>query len=106
MSAILISDLPTSRTLDCQAMNTLRGGAAPWVYGWIRPYTKPQPLGFGTVVNFYQTNNTFYADQMVNQFQNVNVNNSGSNSNVNVNVNETASNFGVAVPGRSALFPS
>ena len=105
MSAILISDLPVSRSLDRQAMARLRGGAAPWVFGWIQPYARAQAGSpFAMVLNFYQTNNNFYADQMVNQFQNVNVNNSGSNSNVNVNVDGNASNTATLMPGRNGMF--
>ena len=93
MSAIAINDLPVNRTLDRHAMSTLRGGSAPWVFGVAQPYVKRQSGSpFGMVLNFYQTNNNFYADQMVNQFQNVNVNNSGSNSNVTVDVSGNASN--------------
>jgi hypothetical protein len=46
----------------------------------------------GQVVNLYETNNNFYAAQMINQFQNIDVNNTGSNSNIAVNPNERSSN--------------
>lgn len=93
MAAILITDLPVSRSLDRQAMKSIRGGSAPWVYGVARPYTR-SASALGTVVNFYQINNNFYADQMVNQFQTVDVSNTGSNSNINVNLAENGNNSG------------
>ena len=43
-------------------------------------------------MNLYETNNNFYADQMINQFQTTNVNNTGSNSNISVNPNERSLN--------------
>lgn len=93
MAAIVITDLPASRSLDRQAMKSIRGGSAPWVYGVARPYTR-SASGFGSVVNFYQINNNYYANQMVNQFQTVDVHNTGSNSNINVNLAENGTNFG------------
>lgn len=89
MSVLAINDLPACRRLDLKAMTTIRGGGAPWVYGWIRPYVG-ETAGFAPVVNFYQINN--YADQMNNQFQTVNVSNSAANSNINVAVAATAAN--------------
>jgi hypothetical protein len=44
------------------------------------------------VINFYQVNN--FADQMINQFQNVSVNNAGPNSTLSVNVDGNAKNLG------------
>lgn len=100
MAAIVISDLPASSPLDRQAMKSIRGGGAPWVYGWIRPYSRATQ-GFGGVANFYQITNNFFADQMVNQFQTVDVRNSGSNSSINVNLAEDGRNFGhLAGPGQ------
>ena len=83
MAAITINDLPANRALDRQAMSAIRGaGGAPWVFGAFRPYVDVSPSS-GSVVNFYQVNNSFYADQMINQSQIVNINNSGANSNIN-----------------------
>lgn len=83
MSAITINDLPASRELDRKAMASIRGAdGAPWVYGWISPYAPATP-SFVPVVNFYQVNNSFYAEKMINQSQTVNINNSGANSNIN-----------------------
>jgi hypothetical protein len=89
MASITIGDLPNSAPLDRQAMATIRGAGAPWVFGWIRPFVTPSPSQF-PVINFYQINN--FADQMINQFQSVSVNNSGANSTLNVSVDESSLN--------------
>lgn len=95
MAAIVIKDLSTNRVLDRKAMSAIRGAGAPWVFGWITPYTPPVPgnFGFGQVVNFYQINNSYYADQMNNQVQMVNVNNTAANSNINIAVTELGTNI-------------
>ncbi len=83
MAAITINDLPMNRDLDRQAMSAIRGaGGAPWVFGAFRPYVEATPSA-GPVVNFFQVNNSFFANQMINQSQTVNINNSGANSNIN-----------------------
>lgn len=89
MAALAIKDLRIDRVLDRKAMSSIKGGGAPWVYGWIRPFSNA-PASFGTVVNFFQINN--YAEQMTNQIQVVDVNNTGANSNINVVLDEQASN--------------
>jgi hypothetical protein len=89
MAALTIKDLRASRELDRKAMSSIQGGGAPWVFGWIRPYN-PSSGSFGTVINYYQINN--YADQMVNQFQNVEVNNSAPNSNISVGLDQNGGN--------------
>ncbi|HEY1996573.1 hypothetical protein [Paraburkholderia sp.] len=92
MSSITVRDLAHSVALDRKAMTAIRGGdGAAWVFGWIQPYV-PSSSGFGPVVNLYQTNNTFYAGQMINQFQAVDVNNTGANSNINVTPNAVSKN--------------
>lgn len=91
MAAITINDLHTYRTLDRKAMSAVRGAGAPWVFGWITPYVPASPAA-GSAINFYQINNTYYADQIINQVQVVNVSNSAANSNVNVAVNEQSAN--------------
>jgi hypothetical protein len=91
MAAITINDLPTNRGLDRKEMSFVRGGGAPWVYGWIRPFVATTP-SFGPVVNFFQITNNYTADQMINQFQVVDINNTGANSNITVNLAETSSN--------------
>jgi hypothetical protein len=69
MSAIVVEDLPRDITLDHQAMAAVEGGGgAPWIYGWITPYAPSEP-SVGPVVNLYEVNNNFYAQQMINQFQ-------------------------------------
>ena len=88
MAAVTIKDLCASRELDRQAMAGIKGGN--WMFGWIRIPPKHGAGSFGSVVNFYQINN--YADQMVNQYQNVEVNNSGANSNINVDLDQDGSN--------------
>lgn len=89
MAAITIKDLPTSRQLDSQAMSSITGGGAPWLYGWVRAYSD-QPASFGTVVNFYQINN--YAEQMINQIQVVDINNAAANANINVALDANSNN--------------
>jgi hypothetical protein len=89
MAVITIHDLPANRELDRDAMSSIRGGGAPWVYGWIRPYS-PTTANASPVVNFYQVNN--YADQMINQIQVIDVNNSAANSNINIALDENSRN--------------
>lgn len=88
MAAITIKDLSTDRALDRKAMASIRGAGAPWVYGWIRPYTEARP-SFAPVVNFIS--NTFIADQMVVQFQDINVTNTAPGSTIGVAVDGTGS---------------
>ena len=84
MAAITISDLNTACTLDRKAMSFIKGGVSGgWVQGIAMPFSRATPA-FGPVVNFYQINNSFYAEQMINQYQTIDVNNSGSNSNITV----------------------
>jgi len=90
MAAITIKDLTTNRALDRKAMSQVKGGGAPWVYGWIRPHTTSTG-SFGTVINFYQVNN--YAEQMINQFQTIEIDNTGNNSNINVDLGQTGGNL-------------
>lgn len=85
MPTIAIHDLRMNRDLDRKALASIKGAGAPWVFGWIRPFVASSP-SFGPSVNFYQVNNTFYADQMVNQFQIIDVSNSAANSTVSVGV--------------------
>lgn len=93
MAAITIADLECRHVLDRKAMSAIRGGGAPWVFGWIRPYMPAADRGFPSV-NFFQVNN-YYADQMINQFQVVDVKNSAPGSNINVVLDETAANDGL-----------
>lgn len=89
MATITVKDLTASMALDRKAMSVIRGGGAPWVFGWIQPYVDASP-GQLPVINFYQINN--FADQMINQYQTVSVNNSGANATLNVAVDESSLN--------------
>ena len=89
MAAITIKDLHRNDLLDSEAMGSVKGGGAPWVFNWIRPFVSDMP-SIGPSVNFYQINN--YADQIINQYQVVDVTNTGNNSNINLNVNENSTN--------------
>jgi hypothetical protein len=73
-------------------MAAIRGGA-PWIFGWIQPYIPPQPSAM-PVDNFYEINNSFYAGQMVNQFQNIDVRNSAPGANLNVQAGQGTRNGG------------
>ncbi|HZX29714.1 MAG TPA: hypothetical protein VFF03_00040 [Rhodocyclaceae bacterium] len=89
MAVITIQDLPASRTLDRQAMSSIRGGGAPWVFGWIRPYV-PNERSFAGGNPIEITN--IYADQIVNQIQVVDVRNSGAGSVINVGLDQKGAN--------------
>jgi hypothetical protein len=95
MASITVSDLSLNLALDHKAMAAIRGGGAPWVFGWIQPYVPPTPvMSTVPVVNLYQVNNSFYANQMNNQFQSVEVSNSGTNAVLVVPTTATGSNAG------------
>ena len=83
MGAVTINDLLANRGLDRQAMSSIRGAGAPWVYGAFKAFDGSSNMGFGPVVNLYQVTNNFYAQQMINKSQEVTINNSGNNSNIN-----------------------
>ena len=90
MAAIAIKDLHRNDMLDSEAMSSLKGGGgAPWIYGWITPFTSGTSSQ-NPSVNFYQINN--YADQIINQYQVVDVSNTGANSNINLTVNQNSAN--------------
>jgi hypothetical protein len=90
--AIKINDLLANRALDGKAMSAIRGGGAPWVFGWINPYVS-QSLQPTPAVNFFQVNNNYYADQMNNQIQIVDVKNTAANSNITVALDQLGNNF-------------
>jgi len=93
MAAITIKDLRTDSTLDRKTMSAVNGrGGAPWVYGWISPYVEQRFTRFGSVINFYQTNNFYIADQMNNQIQVIDIDNSAANATINVAATQTAIN--------------
>ncbi|WP_118183414.1 hypothetical protein [Paraburkholderia phosphatilytica] len=93
MASLTINDLPHSQALDRKAMSAISGGGgAPWVFGWITPYVSETP-SVGPVVNLYDVTNNYYANQMINQFQNVDVRNTGSNSNITVSPDARSRNL-------------
>lgn len=96
MSAITIEDLPMNRALDRKALAAIRGGGAPWVYGWIRPFVG-STASRGSGVNFFQINNFFQAEQMINQFQVVEVTNTAAGSTIGVTLDESSA---LTAPGR------
>jgi hypothetical protein len=91
MAAIKILDLHMTRDMPRESMSLIRGAGAPWVFGWIQPFAPPI-ASVGPVVNLYQTNNTFFANQVVNQFQSINVENGAANSNLTVVAGENGKN--------------
>lgn len=95
MAAIVIKDLPADRTLDRHAMSAIQGGGAPWVFGWIQPYVPSASgsPGSGTVVNFFEINNNYFAEQMNNQFQTIDVKNYAPSSMINLAVDQRAINI-------------
>lgn len=93
MASITIKNLPANRELDRNAMSAIKGGGAPWVFGWITPYVEQKPTGFGGTINFFQTNNFFNADQMNNQFQVIDVNAAASTANIEIKANQLAGNM-------------
>ena len=93
MAITTINDLRMSRALDYKAMSSIKGaGGAPWVFGAFQPFL-PESARFLPIVNFYQTNNTFVADQLTVQFQNIDVNNSAANATINVTAGQNAINL-------------
>ena len=89
---IRIHDLPSSRALDERAMRTVRGGGAPWVFGWIAPYM-PASLRAAPAMNLFQITNNYYANQMNNQIQTVDIRNLAANSNITVSLDQLGNNF-------------
>ena len=94
MAILTIQDLDVHRELDFRAMSCIRGGGAPWVFGWIQPYVAARPSASGPVVNFYEINYSFYAEQMNNQFQSIDVRNDAPNSAISVDAGQGARNQG------------
>jgi hypothetical protein len=95
MATTTIADLPTSRALDYKAMSSIKGaGGAPWVFGAFRAFV-PESARFAPIVNFFQTNNIFVADQLSVQFQTIDIDNSASNAVINVDANQNALNFNI-----------
>jgi hypothetical protein len=85
MSAITIKDLPLDVELDRSAMASIRGGdGAPWVFGAFQPFIEASSRIPGSVINLFQTNTFYTADQMTNQFLSIDVKNSAPGSNISV----------------------
>jgi hypothetical protein len=96
MSALIIRDLPLESELGSQAMSTIRGGSgAPWVFGWIRPYVNATPGdgGFGGVINVFEINNNYFAQQMNNQFQTIDISNTAPNALINLAADQRSINI-------------
>ncbi|HJW24120.1 MAG TPA: hypothetical protein VJ576_04415 [Rhodocyclaceae bacterium] len=96
MAAITINDLPMNHELDRRAMSAIRGGGAPWVFGWIRPYV-PGERSFASGGSFVEVNN-FYADQIINQIQVVDINNSAAGSVISVALDQQSANSKLQPP--------
>lgn len=94
MAAITVKDLRTDCTLDRKTLSSVNGGfgGAPWVFGWISPYIEDASARFRGVINFYQTNNFYIADQMNVQLQTIDIKNSAANATINVTTNQTGVN--------------
>jgi hypothetical protein len=85
MSAITIKDLPLDVELDRKAMASIHGGnGAPWVFGAFQPFVEAASRMPGSIINLFQTNTFYTADQMTNQFVSLDVKNSGAGANINV----------------------
>lgn len=94
MATLAINDLASCRELAAAAMARVRGAGGQWVFGWIRPFVPASPSPLGSVINFYEITNNFYADQMNNQFQNIDIRNNAPNANINVRGDQGARNDG------------
>jgi hypothetical protein len=93
MATATINDLQMSRALDYKAMSAIKGaGGAPWVFGAFQAFV-PESARFVPIVNFYQTNNTFIADQLNVQFQTIDVHNSAPNAVISLVAGQNAMNF-------------
>jgi hypothetical protein len=88
MATVTITDLPSSRALDCQAMAAIRGaGAGDWVLYAFLPYTSPvAPIP--PIFNFYQTN--YIADNLTVQNENIDVRNSAPGASISVGAVQNA----------------
>lgn len=94
MATLAINDLTCYRELAPAAMAGVRGAGGQFMFGWIRPFVQSSGLPLGTVINFYEITNNFYADQMNNQFQNIDIRNNAPNANINVQGDQGARNDG------------
>jgi len=93
MAITTINDLRMSRALDHKAMSSIQGaGGAPWVFGAFQPFL-PESARFAPIVNFFQTNNTFVADQLNVQIQTIDINSSAATAVIDVVASQDAVNF-------------
>ena len=94
MASLTITDLPSSRALDYQAMSAIRGaGPGDWVLYAFVPY-RPPLAPILPVVNFYQSN--YFADNLTLQTENINVTNSAPSASINVGAVQNASTVNLA----------
>jgi hypothetical protein len=88
MATMTLTDLPSSRALDYQAMSAIRGaGPGDWVLYAFLPY-RPPLAPILPIVNFYQTN--YIADNLTLQTENINVKNSAPGASINVGAVQNA----------------
>ena len=84
MAAISINDLATSVPLDRRAMASIRGGdGAPWVFAF-QPFIASAARAPGAIINLFQTNTFYTAEQMTNQTLNIDIGASGPGSLISV----------------------
>jgi len=85
MANLTITDLPSSRALDCKAMSAIRGaGTGDWVLYAFAPY-RPSVV---PILNFYQTN--YIADNLTLQTENISVQNSAPGASITVGAAQNA----------------
>jgi hypothetical protein len=94
MARLTITDLPSNRALDYQAMSAIRGaGPGDWVLYAFAPY-RPPVAPIVPVLNFFQNN--YFADNLTLQTENINVNNSAPSATINVGAVQNASTLNLA----------
>ena len=98
MTAITIGDLRAERTLDGKAMTSIRGALA-WVNGAFTIPAPPVSPSFAPVIyqQVVNTVNSFYVEEMINNYQTIAINNSGASSNITAVLISSFSNGGLAV---------
>ena len=95
MATVTINDLQMCRVLDCKALSSIKGaGGAPWVFGAFRAFL-PESERIVPIVNFFQTNNIFVADQLNVQFQTIDIDSSATNAVISVVAGQRAANFNI-----------
>jgi hypothetical protein len=85
MNMLTIKDLSLDVELDRKSMAAIHGGnGAPWVFGAFQPFIEAASRMPGSIINLFQTNTFYMADQMTNQFVSIDVKNSAPGSNISV----------------------